>query len=238
MAYLEGYPPQQTSLWAAKHITLMAIVIIVFIAAMPGLSENWMSRILSLSVPLLIIISLMLYVSFKVNPKGWKRVLNRKAYLESTKHDRLIAEELKQLDNTYYIIHNFTFELFYIEFLVLSPAGFFVLGKLTAEGELSVKDNILFKGGCTLETQTGNIWRVCHIINIVFKKGYHMEVMPRPVLIVSESQDPEINTYDGIAIVKPSGLISLISGSENKPLALETVQSFAYYLKERYAKKI
>lgn len=62
--------------------------------------------------------------------------------------------------------------------------------------------------------------------------------MPRPVLIVSESQDPEINTYDGIAIVKPSGLISLISGSENKPLALETVQSFAYYLKERYAKKI
>jgi len=238
MAYLEGYPPQETSSWAAKHIALIAIVIIVFIAAMPGLSENWMSRIVSLSVPLLIILALLLYVSFKINPKGWKRLINRKSYLESMKHDRLIAEELKHLDNTHYIIHNFTFELFYIEFLVLSPAGFFVLGKITAGGGLSVKDNILFKGGRTLETLTGNIWRVCHLINIVFQKGYHAEVMPRPVLIVSESQDPEINTYDGITIVKPSGLASLISGQENKPLTLETVQSFAYYLKERYAKKI
>jgi hypothetical protein len=237
MAYLEGYPPRESPLGIVKHIALIAIVMVVFIGVMPGLSGNWMSKIGSLSVPLLIILALMLYVSFKVNPKGWKRVIDKKTYLEGMEQDRLIAEELRRLDDTHYIIHNFTFELFYIEFLVISPAGFFVLGKTTTGG-LSIRDNILFQGGRTLETLTGNLWRVCHLINIIFKKGYQVDVMPRPVLIVPETQDPEVNTYDGMAIVRPSGLTPLIRGQKNEALTLDTVQSFAYYLKERYARKI
>jgi len=237
MAYIEGYPPQQSARSIVKHIGFMMIVLSVIIVFLLDFSSNWLGQLVSSVVPIMIILSLMLYVSFKVNPTEWKRLVRRQAYLRSAELDRAIADEILKLDDEHFILHDFVFELFHIEFIIVSRGGIFVLGKTEKTGPLEVRDGILFQGGRTLETLTGNLWRVCNLVNIVLKKGYQIDVMPQPVLVVPEALDLTVSSYDDIAVVKPSGIVPLVRSRKRDALSAEIAQGFSYYLKQRYASR-
>jgi hypothetical protein len=237
MAYIEGYPEQNGTKSLVRHLAFMAIVMIAIIGFMFDTPEKWMEQLSSSAVPLIIILAIMLYVSFKVNPKGWSRVINKQSYLKNLQQDSQIAEMLLKLDDTHFILHNITFELFQINFLVISPSGIFVIDKSKGSGPLEVRDNILFQNGRTMETLTGNLWRLCHLINIVLKKGYQVDVMPHPVLVIPDTEHLEVNNHEGISIVTPSGLTQLIGETRKEILRPEIAQGFAFYVKERYGPK-
>ncbi len=237
MAYIEGFPPQDISRSLLRHLAFMAIVMIATVGFMIDFSKDWFEQLSSSSVPLIIILAIMLYVSFKVNPKGWKLMLNKQDYLESLRQDSMIAEQLLKLDDSHYIIHNITFELFHIEFLVIAPKGIFLIEKAKGSGDLEIRDNILFQGGRTIETLTGNLWRLCHLVNIVLKKGYQVDVMPQPVLVIPDVERLDVKTYDDISIVTPTELMSLIRDQKKEVLTTEISQGFAFYIKDRYGPK-
>lgn len=237
MAFIEGYPAQDSSKSIMRHLAFMAIVMIVIVGFAADSSESLMEQLSSSAVPASIILGIMLYVSFKVNPKGWNRIINKHAYAASMGMDRQIAEKLLELDDTYFIIHNFTFELFHIDFLVISKYGIFVLNKTTSSKPLEIRDNILFQGGRTMETLTGNLWRICHLINIVLKKGYQVDVMPHPILVVPETEDLEVKTYEGIDILTPPSILDHLQDRKEDVLQPEISQGFSYYIKERYGPK-
>ncbi len=238
MAYIEGFPPKDSYKSIVRHLAFMAIVMISIIGFMSDSSGSWIQQVTSSAVPLIIILAIMLYVSFKVDPKGWKMILNNKNYQENLQQDSMIAEQLLKLDDTHYIIHNTIFELFHIEFLVIAPTGIFLIEKAKGSGELEIRDNILFQGGRTIETLTGNLWRLCHLVNIVLKKGYQVDVMPQPVLVIpDDNKHLEVVAFDGISIVNPSGLTELISERKKEILKPEIAQGFAFYIKERYGPK-
>ena len=237
MAYIEGFPPQDISKSIMRHLAFMAIVMIVTVGFMIDFSKDWFEQLSSSAVPLIIILAIMLYVSFKVNPKGWKLMLNKQDYLKYLKQDSMIVEQLLKLDDTHYILHNITFELFHIEFLVIAPKGIFLIEKTKGGGKLEIRDNILFEGGRTIETLTGSLWRLCHLINIVLKKGYQVDVMPQPVLVVPNAEHLDVHTYDGISIVTPSELMPLIRDQKKEVLDAEISQGFAFYIKEQYGSK-
>jgi hypothetical protein len=237
MAYIEGYPAQNSSKSLKRHLAFMAIVMIAITGFMSDSSQSWIEQITSSSVPLIIILAIMLYVSFKVNPVAWKRIINKQAYLMNLEQDSQIADMLLKLDDTHYILHNLTFELFQINFLVISPSGIFVIDKTKSGGPLEIRENILFQNDRTMETLTGNLWRLCHLINIVLKKGYEVDVMPQPVLVIPGTEHPGVNNYDGISIVIPSELTPLIGERKKGVLKPEVAQGFAFYIKERYGPK-
>ena len=83
------------------------------------------------------------------------------------------------LDDNYFIFHDMTFELFHIENLVISTRGIFVVAKIREKEPLHVENDVLYAGDTPLDTLTGNVWRICHLINIVYKKTYKEEIMPK-----------------------------------------------------------
>ncbi|MBA7545719.1 hypothetical protein ES705_38091 [subsurface metagenome] len=146
----------------------------------------------------------------------------------------MIADSLAELDDSHFIFHDITFELFHIENLVISPRGIFVIGKIMHGGDLRVQNNILFAGGNPLGKTTGDIWRVCHLVNIVMKKGFKTEVMPKPILISPGSQTPSVTQYDGITIIPLRRLNGTVEGQKGQDIKEKLVHSFAYYIKKRY----
>ncbi|HOO46623.1 MAG TPA: hypothetical protein PLM29_10370 [Deltaproteobacteria bacterium] len=237
MAYIEGFPVQDSYRSIVRHLAFMAIVMIAIIGFTHDSSGTWSEQTASIAVPLVIILSIMLFVSYKVNPKGWKLLLNKQEYLKNLRQDGEIAEQLLKLDDTHYIIHNITFELFHIEFLVIAPTGVFLIDKAKGSGPLEIRDAILFQNGRTMETLTGNLWRLCHLVNIILKKGYKVDIMPQPVLVIPDTDHLDIKTHDGIRIVTPSELTGLIGGIRKEVLTPEISQGFAFYIKERYGPK-
>ena len=235
MAFMHGYPGEVRQHGIARHVALMVIVLVVLLGLMIDFRGDIVRELLSGLVPLAIILALMLFVSLKINPRGWKRVFQKGAYQRVIEQDLAVAGELRGLDDNYFIIYDVILELFPIEFLVLSPGGICIIAHVRQEGELSIRDGILFAGERTLEVLTGNLWRVCHLVNIVLRKGYQVDVMPHPVLVAERS---EIADYDGIAIRSPEGLADHIRAeTDGTVLEREIVEGFAYYVKERYASK-
>jgi len=169
MAYVEGYPGGKTRDVAAKHIGLIAVVAATVAGLMIYFSGDWKAELPSIVTVTAIILALVAFVSSKVNPAGWKSIFRRSALERELEQDRMIADSLAQLDDSYFIFHDITFELFHIGHLVISPRGVFAIGKIAHSETLHVKNNVLFAGDSPLDKTTRDIWRVCHLVNIVIK---------------------------------------------------------------------
>ncbi len=235
MAYVEGYPGGKTRDVAAKHLGLIAIVAATVAGLMIYFSDDWKAELPSIVTVTAIILALVAFVSSKVNPAGWKSIFRRSALERELEQDRMIADSLSELDDTNFIFHDITFELFHIENLVISPRGVFVVGKIAHGETLHVKNNVLFAGDCPLDKTTGDIWRVCHLVNIVIKKGFQTEVMPKPILVSPGTNSPAVADYDGITIIPLRKLNETVERKEGQAIKEELVHSFAYYMKKRYA---
>jgi len=234
MAYIEGYPGEKTKGVTAKQVGFIVIVAIMMVGLMTYFSEDWRAELPSILTVVTIILAIIVFVSFKVNPSGWRRIFRHSGLEQELAYDRLIADSLAELDDSHFIFHDITFELFHIENLVISPRGIFVIGKITHGEDLHVKNKVLFAGEDPLDKTTGDIWRVCHLVNIVIKKGFKTEVMPRPILVSPGSQTPSVAEYDGITILPLRKLNETIEGQRGKDIKEKLVHSFAYYIKKRY----
>jgi len=234
MAYIEGYPGEKTRGVTAKHVGFIVIVTIMMAGLMTYFSEDWRAELPSILTVITIILAIIVFVSFKVNPSGWRKMFRYSGLEQELEYDRLIADSLAALDDSHFIFHDITFELFHIENLVISPRGIFVIGKITHSEDLHVKNKVLFAGEDPLDKTTGDIWRVCHLINIVIKKGFKTEVMPKPILVFPGSPPPSVTQYDGITIVPLRELNETIERQKGQDIKEELVHSFAYYIKKRY----
>jgi len=235
MAYIEGYPGQKTGHSAEKHIGLVIIVVVMMIGIMLYFAEDWRGELPTILVIATAIIAVILVVSYKINPLGWKKVFARSSYEKMMRLDRMVADELDLLDDNYFIFHDMTFELFHIENLVISTRGVFVVAKIREKEPLHVENDVLYAGDTPLDTLTGNIWRICHLINIVYRKTYKEEMMPKPMLVVPEAETVALGSFEKIAIMPLSRLKRTIERDTKDIIRLEIAQSFAYYIKKRYA---
>lgn len=234
MAYVEGYPGEKTKGVTAKHIGFIVIVAAMVVGLMTYFSEDWRVELPSILTVTTVILAIIAFVSFKVNPAGWRRIFRPSGLEQELEHDRMIADSLAGLDDSHFIFHDITFELFHIENLVISPRGIFVIGKIPYSEDLHVKNNVLFAGEHPLDKTTGDIWRVCHLVNIVIEKGFQTKVMPKPILISPGSEAPSVTQYDGITIVPLRTLNKTVAGQKGEGVKEKLVHSFAYYIKKRY----
>lgn len=234
MAYIEGYPGEKIETTTGKHLGFIVIVVVLLVGFLAYSADDWREEIPSIILTVSIVVAVILFVSYKINPLGWRRIFRKERVEEALRMDRLIADRLAELDDSHFIFHDITFELFHVENLVICPGGIFVIEKLESPDALAVRGKILFAGDEPLDTVTGNLWRVCHLINIVMEKGFKEDIMPQPLLVRPGEASVNIGDFDGIIITTLDGMIKAIEGRHKKAIEQELVERFAFYMKKRY----
>lgn len=236
MAYIEGYPGRYDTLRTKRHLWLILIACTTLggLAAWSAFDQSRMGQGMGWTV-LGGIVLLLMVVSLKLNAKGWKKLLMPARYAQDLSGDKEVADNLAKLDDAHFVMHDFTFEFFHVHHLVISPRGIFVIVRLPSEAELSVRNNVLFAGGESLETLTGRMWRICHLVNIIVHKGFQLQIMPQPILVCSAGRIPEIDAFDGgIRILSLDVLNREICSAEEESMRAEEAASIAGYIAHRY----
>lgn len=236
MAHIVGYKKEAFKGIPTAHIFLIIIVTVALIGFMLDPEDNWKDNIFSLLGTVAVIVIIVGFALNKVNPRGWMQIFKKAEFERLLQADLKILATLQSLNNDHYVMYDFNFELLHVEFLVLGPQGMFVVGKVTSPEQLRVEAGTLMAGNEPLSKQTGNLWRICHLINIVIKKGYKEEIMPQPILVATHCESVAIAEYDGIAIVKSDELASHIQNHSTDDTPFALVQGFADYLNKRYFK--
>ena len=234
MAYIEGYPGSKIKGLTLRHTAFLFLVSVTVIGIILYFSEGWLEDIRTMAAILAVMALFIIGGSVKANPMAWKSIINKSEFERLLGLDRMIADHMEKLDDDHFIIHDFRFELFHVEHLVISPRGIFVVHKIRHGEPLSVRDDMLFSGDHCLEKYTSNLWRICHLINIVFRKGYKEDLMPKPILVSPEADSVALSDYKGISIVGLPGLCELITRGEKEVLSPDLARSFAYFVKSKY----
>ncbi len=235
MAYIEGHPDERKDKSLLKHFGFIILSSTTIVALMLYFSENWKSELSTIFFIALVIVMLVVVVSVKINPQGWKKIINKADYELIIGQERRVIEKLSELDDSYFILNNFIFELFNVEHLVISENGVFVIGRVKSPEELSIINETLFAGESSLETLTSRVWRLCHLINIIIKKGFNgIDIMPKPVLVVPDSEKIAISEFNDIAITDLNGLNDLLTKKMKFKVDKDHAEGFALFMKQRY----
>ncbi len=239
MARIIGYAQSSDNRKPAAIVLLLIAFVLTGLLLFP--LEVLRGNILSIVGAVAVILSLIGLALNRTNPMLWKKIIHKKEYEELSALDAEIHQALQELDDQHSVLCNFNFELLHVDFLVLGPKGIAVIGRCLAGQPLQVADGVLMTGEDSLEKATGDLWRRCHLINLVIKKGYSLELMPKPILVLAGRQteeaqkQEEIENFDGIAIVPPKKLIQALQAMTMKEeMSFEKIQGFAAYLEQRY----
>lgn len=234
MAHIVGEQKQSTRRVPSTHLFLLIVVAMALIGFMLHPADSWRDNILSMLGTVVVILVIVGFALNKVDPMAWKQIFQRQEYERLVRADRSIFDQLQSLNNHYFILHDFNFELLHVDFLVLGPQGIFVISKTTSPEKLRVEDKILMAGTVSLQKQTGSLWRICHLVSMVIKKGYDIDIMPKPILVAADAHEVAVTEYDGISIVTPDSLVEEMSKHTDETMPLEQVHGFAAYLEKRY----
>lgn len=236
MAHIVGYQRGSARKIPVAHIFLIVVVAFSLVGFMLVSEENWRDHIVSLLCTVAVILVLVGFALNKVNPMGWKRLLKKAEYEQHLQGDRKIVKALESLDDDYTVLCGFTFELIYVEFLVLGPHSMFVVGKTTAPETIRAEDGVLMAGGTSLAKLTGNLWRISHLVNLVVKKGYGVEIVPKPILVATCGNTIEVDEFEGISVVKAEELALTVEQHATMDIPSDLVRGFTAYLEQRYIK--
>ncbi len=239
MAYFEGHPDEKAKRSLFKYFFLILIVTLMLIFFSVGSMAQWKEKLISMSLATAFIVMIISVVTMKVNPMGWLQMFNPGEFRRILNADKTIFNCLEKLNDSHFVFYDFNFELFHIEILVLSPKGIFVIGRVLVSdaetGGLQVQDKILYAGKRPLMKKTANLWRISHLIHIIINKGYQTEIMPQPILVVSNAESVAVDEFDGIWIVTADDLYRHISSPGNvTPIEPEMMEGFVRYIKEKY----
>ena len=235
MAYVEGYPGSKIKGLTLRHRAYPLLVFAAVIGIVLYFSEGWLEDIRT-TAAIVAVLALFIVGGFiKANPMAWKLIFKRPKFERLLRLDRMVADELAKLDDDHFVIHDFRFELFHVEHLVISHRGIFVVHKIPRGEPLGVRNDMLFAGDLCLEKNTSNLWRICHLIQIVFRKGYKEDLMPEPILVSPEAGSLALNEFKGISIVDLPGMHERITRGQRGVLDPDLVRSFAVFIKSKYA---
>ena len=237
MAYVEGHPGEKTEKSMLKHSAFMIISSISLVGLMLFSSDDPASDLMKILLIVGVVLAISIFVSVKLNPLGWKRLFNRAEYERVLNNECKVINRLSELDDTYFVLNDFSFELFHVEHLVISENGIFVLAKSPEEGDLRVEENILYAGDHSLEKTTSNLWKVCHLVNIIIRKGFdNLEIMPEPVLVLPDKEKASLSEFNDITIAGMDELNEIISKKIRFNIKKEHADGFAYFMKGRYVR--
>ncbi len=237
MAYVEGFPGKKSEKVVSKYTALMVIASLSIIGFLLASSDDWKSDLFSIIFLGVFILLLIFLVTFKLNPLAWKKYFNRKEYERIMDNESRVINKLGDLDDSYFILNDFTFELFHMEHLVVSENGIFVLVKSPHHGELKVEGESLYAGDKPIDDVVSRLWRLCHLINILIKKGFdNYDVMPRPVLVIADQEKSPVAEFSEITIAGVDELNEIISKRLKFRVDKEKAEGFAFFIKQRYLK--
>ncbi len=236
MAHIVGYNTASAKKVSFTHLFFIIIVAVALIGFMLDPADNWKEHILPMLGTVAVILAIVGFALNKVNPMGWKQLFCKKEFEQLVKADSDIITALRSLNDDYCVLYNFNLELLHVEFLVLGREGLFVISKTISSEPLHVEDGILMTGTQSLAKKTGNLWRICHLINILIKKGYSTEIMPKPILVTANDEQPVVQKFDGITVAGTASLTEEIENYSMDSIAPEQLRGFAEYLEKRYFK--
>ncbi len=235
MAYIEGNPEEKAGKTMLKHAGFIAIITFMIMGLLVIGSDDWKAELYKNLVIAGVVLFISVIVSLKLNPLGWKRVFKKAEYERLLRNEKLVIDELSKLDDNYFVINDFSFELFHVEHLVVSDKGMFVVSKNPYAGELNVANGALYSDDQSLESVTSSLWRVCHLINIIIRKGFNnLEIMPKPVLVLPQESKSSMKDFEGIAIAGIDELNGLITNRIRFNIDREHAEGFAVFIKQRY----
>ncbi|MGD9948213.1 MAG: hypothetical protein AB7U29_06990 [Desulfobulbus sp.] len=234
MARIVGFERFAAREIPATHLFLLCVVAVSLIGFMLVAPGDWRSDLPSLLGTVAVILILVGFALNRVNPMSWKRVFHKADYQRQLAGNRTVLGVLQELGDEYLVLCCFTFELIYVEFLVFGPKGIFVIGTMYSSDPLRVDGEGLVAGHQSLQRQTGNLWRTCHLLNLVIHKGYEQELMPRPVLVATYAETVAFSEHGGIALVTPDSLLQVLQSSDGEDVPLSLVQGMGAYVRERY----
>ncbi len=238
MAYVEGHPKDKLTKSLFGQIGFTLIAGFAMIALMLYFSDDRLADLSAVLTIVLVISGVIGLVLYKLNPLGWKKIFNRKEFDLLMEQEIKVIEKLEELDDSYFVLNDFSFELFHVEHLVVSKNGVFIIGKVRNNDKLSVKDNTLYAGEKSLETLTGRLWRLSHLVNLITKKGFNgAEIMPKPVIVLPDRSNSSIKEFNGIRIAGINELNDVICEKLKFGVDQDLAESFAYFMKERYMVK-
>lgn len=233
MATIEGNHIWEYKQELKKYAFLAVVVSITMSSVMIFYSNNIASELGTVVVLTLCCAGFIGLICFRSNPMIWKRYFQKELFASAVKRETEVTESLAALDENTFVFNNFIFELFRIEHLVISSQGLFIIHKLSNDNALHVTNNSLFAGNHSLESDTSNLWRACHLINIVLKKTFKEEILPTPILLTSNEAEP-MKKFDGISIMNLAEFHQRMNKSKTEPINPVLIKSFAGMVKNRY----
>jgi len=234
MAYIQGNPVDGLRQTVTRHLFLMGTVTVVLAGMMIAFSDDPMAEMGPIAAITFVCTAIIGFVSFRSNPLALTMLFKKDRFKEAVVHEETTIAHLQTLSDRCYVFNNLTVELFRIDHLVISPWGIFVMGRVRKEGELQIKENILHAGPSSLDSLCTSTWRVCHLLNIVIRKGWSQEVMPEPLIVPHAQYPSPINAVDGIMLVETKTIAPFIESGRKEILSEELVDSIAAYILKRY----
>ncbi|MCU0843513.1 MAG: hypothetical protein MUC76_01140 [Spirochaetes bacterium] len=218
----------------AKRLVILSlsgalVVLLVFLFS----TTRWTAfSTMTLAVVLCLLIA---FIYLKMDPYAWKRIFDRQGYERLRELDRRVIESLRRLDDTHLVLANTTVELFHIEYLVISRRGVYLLSKIEGTGATACENGIPRVGDHSLEKEVALLWRTCHFLGILMKKTYQVDVLPRPVLVLSDTGTFIMDNCAEITMASCESIPSVITRQSGPPLPEGAAENFAYFIKTRYA---
>lgn len=234
MAYIKGNPVDGLKQTITRHLFLMATVAVALSGLMLAVSENPRGELAAIAAITLACTGFIAVVACRSNPLALTLLFNPARYNKAATEEESVIGHLERLSDRCYVFNGLTVELFRIDHLVISPWGIFVMGRVRKEGELRMTHGTLHAGTASLDNLCTNTWRVCHLLNIVIRKGWGEEVMPFPVIVPHNAHPTELTTVDGMAIVASGHLTRHIEAGRDEALSDVLVDSVAAYILKRY----
>jgi len=236
MANIIGCHRDDTGRIPKKHLFLVSVVGLSLIGFMLISGQDWQGHLPALLSTIAVILAVVVLALNRANPMAWKQFLKREEFERYLHGQKSVQDILQGLNDDYQVLCAFTFELIHVEFLVLCPGKIFVLGLITSDKPLQVENGVLMAGTDSLENVTSRLWRACHLVNLVVKKGYQKDLMPSPILVATENRTPEVNEFDSIQIITPGQLPAALEKQGEGDLPPDMVFGFTDYLVKRYFK--
>jgi len=234
MAYIQGNPVDGLRQTVTRHLFLMVTVTVVLAGMMIAFSDDPMAEMGPIVAITFVCAALIGFVSFRSNPLALTMIFKADRFKDAVAQEESAIAHLKRLTDRCYVFNNLTVELFRIDHLVISPWGIFVMGRVRKEGDLQMKNKILHAGTVSLDSLCTSTWRVCHLLNIVIRKGWSQEVMPIPVIVPHVGRPTRMASVDGMTIVDTKDLASYIEKGREETISIELVDSIAAYILKRY----
>ncbi len=229
---MEGAPHEELGEVTKKYGFLMIIVAVALFSLLTACSDNTLLASLIATLACVLVLG---FVFTRSHPYIFRQFFDKKGFHFAMAREEKCIKVLETFDDETFIFNNIIFELFRIEHLVICPRGIFVIHKIGTGMHLQVKNKELFDGNRPLITVSNTLWRICHLIQIVLKKGFKIECMPLPLIVAMDSEKLALTDYNGIKIVPLTELSGLIASHPANGLSLEMVHCIAVMIKNKYS---